>query len=41
MGMLLVDLKFWEVGLIIEQYVLAMESRVHVSRCLVLHLDRN
>ena len=31
----------WEVGLAIEQYVLATELWVHVSRLLVLHLNRN
>ena len=41
MGILLVDPKFWEVGLIIEHYILAMELQVHVSRLLMLHLDRN
>ena len=41
MGMLLVELKNWEVMLIIEQYIWAMELWVHVSRLLVPYLDRN
>ena len=41
MGMLLVQTEIWGVVLKIEQYILATEWWVHVSRLLVPHLDRN